>query len=248
MAEYIRGIDTQLSTNFRSSEFDCKGASCGCSKTNISKQLVTYLQLIRNHFGKPVVINSAFRCAEHNAAVGGVKGSKHLLGQAADIAINGVAPIEIAKFAESIGIKGIGLYDSFVHVDTRSNKSFWYGQDQERRTTFNSTVANKKPTTKEQSLIKQWQLAAIADGFTFTFGADGIWGAECAGIAKSAVLKVGRNYLNLNKLAQKLVCAKVDGIYGEQTKAAVRAYQKKQGLKADGIIGFNTWRLLLDVR
>ena len=40
--------------------------------------------------------------------------------------------VEIAKYAESIGVLGIGLYETdkdghFVHIDTRTKKSFWYG-------------------------------------------------------------------------------------------------------------------------
>jgi len=52
-----------------------------------------------------------------------------------------VAPREVAKYAESIGIKGIGLYETnadghFTHIDTRTVKSFWYGQKEEYRSTF----------------------------------------------------------------------------------------------------------------
>lgn len=35
---------------------------------------------------------------------------------------------------------------------------------------------------------------------------------------------------------------KVDGIYGTKTKAAVKAYQTRQKLSADGIVGKQTWR------
>ena len=55
---------------------------------------------------------------------------------AADIVVKGVKPLEVARYTESIGIKGIGLYSSFVHVDTRTRKSFWYGHKQEYRATF----------------------------------------------------------------------------------------------------------------
>lgn len=245
--EYTKGEATKLSANFNSTEFDCKGAGC-CGSTKISKQLVTYLQLIRNHFGKPVKINSGYRCSKHNAAVGGARASKHTLGQAADIRIDGVEPKEIAKFAESIGIKGIGLYDGFVHIDTRTTKFFWYGQNEERRTTFNEATANKELTSQEQNLVLQWQLAAIADGFTFASGADGIWGAECAAVAKKAVVKRRANNININltKLAQRLVGVKADGICGELTVAAIKKYQKQKGLKQDGIVGFNTWQVLLE--
>ena len=148
---FVKGQGNQVSTNFKSNEFDCKGTGC-CSTTLIDEQLINYLQKIRTHFGKPVHINSGYRCATHNEKVGGAKASKHATGQAADIKINGVAPAEIAKYAESIGVLGIGLYETnsdgyFVHIDTRITKSFWYGQKQAKRTTFGGTPI---PTAENQ--------------------------------------------------------------------------------------------------
>lgn len=122
--ELKKGKSVQLSKNFESTEFDCKCKSY-CSTTTIDEQLVTYLQQIRDHFGKSVTINSAYRCKKHNTSVGGASGSKHLYGQAADIKIAGVSPLKLAQYAESIGIKGIGRYSNFVHIDTRKNKYFW---------------------------------------------------------------------------------------------------------------------------
>jgi hypothetical protein len=80
-----------------------------------------------------------------------VTGSRHSKGQAADIYINGVTPAEIAKYAESIGILGIGLYETdadghFVHIDTREYKSFWYGQKQAQRTTFGGAIVKDEET------------------------------------------------------------------------------------------------------
>jgi uncharacterized protein YcbK (DUF882 family) len=62
-------------------------------------------------------------------------GSRHSKGDAADIVVKGVSSREVAKYAESIGIKGIGLYETsadghFTHIDTRTSKSFWYGQSE----------------------------------------------------------------------------------------------------------------------
>lgn len=141
---YAKGSNTKLSANFNSSEFDCHGSGC-CSSTLVDDKLVTYLQQIREHFGKPVNISSGYRCATHNKNIGGATNSRHSKGQAADIYINGVAPAEIAKYAESMGILGIGLYETnsdgfFVHVDTRETKSFWYGQKEASRTTFGGTT------------------------------------------------------------------------------------------------------------
>ena len=134
MATYARGNNTKLSSNFKIKEFDCK---CGkCKNTIIDSKLVNSLQLIRNHFGKSVIINSGYRCAKHNKAVGGAALSKHRFGMAADIRVQGVAPEDVAAYAEAIGLKGIGLYPSFVHIDTRRKKAYWYGHKQEARSTF----------------------------------------------------------------------------------------------------------------
>ena len=60
-----------------------------------------------------------------NKKVGGAKYSQHVQGKAADIVISGVTPYEVAKYAESLGAGGIGLYNSFTHVDVRPGKSRW---------------------------------------------------------------------------------------------------------------------------
>lgn len=43
------------------------------------------LNTIREQYGKPIYINSGYRCDELNALVGGVKDSKHRLGLAVDL-------------------------------------------------------------------------------------------------------------------------------------------------------------------
>lgn len=126
MTTYTKGKSVKLTRNFKSTEFDCKGNKC-CSKTMIDIELVGYLQVIRNHFGKPVIINSGYRCQKHNKTVGGVTNSKHCTGMAADIVVKDIKPKEVAKYAETIGVRGIGLYDTFVHLDTRETKSRWNG-------------------------------------------------------------------------------------------------------------------------
>lgn len=135
MATYTKGKSVKLTRNFRTVEFDCKGKGC-CSKTPINIELVGYLQVIRNYFNKPVTINSGYRCQKHNKKVGGAINSRHTQGMAADIVVKGVKPIEVAKFAETIGIRGIGLYDSFVHIDSRTTKSYWRGHGQKKVKTF----------------------------------------------------------------------------------------------------------------
>ena len=114
----------KLSTNFKVSEFKCND---GSDKVLISDELVSLLQDIRDHFGKAVVINSAYRTETYNKKVGGATHSQHILGTAADIVISGVSPLEVAQYAEYLQPKsgGIGVYQSFTHVDVRATRSRW---------------------------------------------------------------------------------------------------------------------------
>lgn len=164
---YKKGSQEKLSTNFKVSEFACHGSGC-CSTVKVDEQLVKYLQKIRDHFGKTITITSGYRCAKHNRNVGGATGSRHAKGQAADIQVKDVAPAKVAKYAESIGILGIGLYETdkdgyFVHIDTRTTKSFWYGQAQAHRSTFGGSVASTY-THKEFVKDVQKAIGAAVDG------------------------------------------------------------------------------------
>ena len=93
----------------------------------IDTELVLILQKIREHFGKAVTINSAYRNATYNKKIGGVSNSRHTKGTAADIAVQGILPEDVAKYTEYImpDNGGIGLYGSFVHIDTRLKRSRW---------------------------------------------------------------------------------------------------------------------------
>ncbi len=216
MATYQKHKNTRLSDNFVSLEFDCKGAGC-CKETKINPQLVQYLQAIRNHFGKSIVITSGYRCSKHNIAVGGASNSRHLYGDAADIIVNGVAPLEVAKFAESIGVKGIGLYSTFTHIDTREKKSFWYGENEEKRETFGGSVSNS-PTNSELATVSKITVSLP----TLQKGSNGAF----------------------VKIAQALLLISADGDFGKDTKKAVEQFQKKRNIKQDGIIGETTWKAL----
>ena len=154
---YKKGEAIQLSTNFKSTEFDCHGKDC-CTTTSVDPKLIEFCQNIRDHFDASVNINSGYRCDKHNAAVGGSSKSRHKSGQAADIRVTGVKPAQVAEYAEQIGILGIGLYETdsdghFVHIDTRDTKSFWYGQAQEKRETFQLPREENQEEPKEEEVI-----------------------------------------------------------------------------------------------
>lgn len=110
-----------ITANFKVKEFACKDKS---DTIILHEDFVQKLQQIRNHFGRAVNINSAYRTRSHNKKEGGSSNSYHIKGRAFDIAINGVHPNDMARFAQSIGINGIIRYSWGIHVDSRPKK-YW---------------------------------------------------------------------------------------------------------------------------
>ena len=127
--------------------------------------------------------------------------------------------------------------------------------DEQAWKSFKDSLVGKAPVKENKptaaASVKEWQLAAIADGFTFAkYGADGKWGNECIGVASKAIVKkrLTYKYKNLTKIVQKAVGVAVDGKCGSKTDAAIKAYQKAHGLTVDGAVGLNTWRSILGVK
>ena len=52
---------------------------------NLIELVDNVLDPLREAWGKPIKVNSGYRCCALNKAVGGVPASQHMLGQAADI-------------------------------------------------------------------------------------------------------------------------------------------------------------------
>jgi len=113
----------RLRTNITDEEVTC---SCGCGIFIMSEPILDVVQDTREHFNKPVVIHSAYRCEEHNENIGGKKHSQHLAGRAIDFHIEGIGINELYNY---INLKypnclGLGKYKSFVHVDDRMSRAF----------------------------------------------------------------------------------------------------------------------------
>ena len=228
---YQENDKVQLSEHFNSYEFRCGlGRPCACTTVLIDDRLVEILEQIRQHFGQPITITSAYRCESYNRSIGGATGSRHSKGQAADIVVKGVSPREVAKYAESIGVLGIGLYETaadgyFTHVDTRDYKSFWYGQNEAKRTTFGGSKPITTVPTPSKPVIQE-------NPDRLAFGAIG-----------DAVKQLQET---LNDLG--FDCGDADGIFGSNTKEQVIKFQQKYDLEDDGIAGPLTLGKLEEVK
>ncbi|MBQ6186024.1 MAG: peptidase M15 [Bacteroidales bacterium] len=82
---------------------------------------LSVLQPLRDIYGKRMPISSGFRCPELNAAVGGVPGSQHKKGEAADVETgNQTESYRLARLAKTHPeifreIDQMILYPTFVH-------------------------------------------------------------------------------------------------------------------------------------
>lgn len=54
-------------------------------EANLDALTEQVLEPVRVQLGKPIKVNSGFRCKVHNTAVGGVANSQHIRGEAADL-------------------------------------------------------------------------------------------------------------------------------------------------------------------
>ena len=107
--------------------FDDLACHC-CGALTIDPLLVQMLDSLSDAAGFKLEINCAYRCESHNAEVGGVEHSQHVLGKAADIAVpdgwtvDKLGDLITGLRVDGLGFDGIGrYYDSdFVHADIRS--------------------------------------------------------------------------------------------------------------------------------
>ena len=90
------------------------------------------LDMAREAAGLPFVVTSGYRTAEHNQAVGGVEGSAHTRGWAADISLADLSTadqLRIVAELSRVGIRRIGIAPGrFVHADTDPTKpipAYW---------------------------------------------------------------------------------------------------------------------------
>lgn len=114
----------QLTPNFHIREFKCRNGvevpeHLVC---NVIK-LATNLQVLRDHLGAPIHLNSGYRTPDYNRSIGGAKNSMHLQAKAADMTVRDKTPKQLHAIIEKL-IKekkmangGLGLYKGFVHYD-----------------------------------------------------------------------------------------------------------------------------------
>jgi len=106
----------KYSKYFTQEEYACP---C-CGESEMDDNFVERLDSLRWKINRPLILNSAYRCDKKNKEVGGVKGSAHTKGLAVDIRCsNSQERYQLLKWAYSLGFSGIGIADTFIHIDDK---------------------------------------------------------------------------------------------------------------------------------
>ena len=165
-------------------------------------------------------------------------------GKAADIVVQGVSSREVAKYAESIGILGIGLYETsadgyFTHIDTRTTKSFWYGQNEQPRSTFGGKPVITPATPAPNALVNESNTQGVYHKSSSKYS------------AKLLYLQKGDRGRDVQILQELLKIhgynVETSGEFDTLTYNAVIDFQRKAKIGADGVVGSQTMEKLLTI-
>jgi len=113
--------------HFTARELACKcaGRYCAGEYWHDPAFLDALEALRREAGGRALVINSAHRCAQWNAAIGGAPRSMHKT-IAVDISLDGHDRQVLLNAARETGFTGFGLARSFLHLDRRARPARWF--------------------------------------------------------------------------------------------------------------------------
>ena len=118
--------------NFTIAELACRCSGRFCDSAYWHDPVfMDALQELREQIGKPIVIHSAHRCPQWNAAVGGAPLSQHKR-LAVDISVAGHDRQTLLSRSCALGFTGLGLARSFLHLDRRRIPAKWYYSGSER--------------------------------------------------------------------------------------------------------------------
>ena len=126
---------TKVTPNFSEKEiFDASFGTENIDSFSISKKTIDAYQLIRNYFNVPIKFTATYRTKEHDISKGRSGTGAHPQKIGADAVFLKDNTDNLLKFhaevdnkgnlykeLRKLGITGIGLYDNFIHLDSRSS-------------------------------------------------------------------------------------------------------------------------------
>jgi hypothetical protein len=137
--KFQRVLDRWGVKHFAAKEFFYRGASD--EKLNLNtdppaalwpnmERTAKVLDEARKRLGASIRITSAYRSPAYNKRIGGVSNSTHVRFNATDLVTAQPASLYLVLLdlrREGMFKGGLGLYRSFVHLDTRGTNATWRG-------------------------------------------------------------------------------------------------------------------------
>lgn len=235
--KYNKGLNKKLSKSFKVKEFDCNCKRFKCNKTLIDLDILPLLEDMKQIIGaKSCIINSGFRCVEHNKEVGGSSNSGHLYGLGFDVVFKKLLKkidskyvcmlLELMQFNH-----GVGLYSGKIqyetHIDNK-NRKYYFREDSKPYKRVKSFYIN--------DYIYELPILPKRGYFSYTTRLTDM-GIE---------VKKLQVFLNWYYHTTKELL-KVDGIYGKNTREKILRFQGDNNLRKDGLCGKQTLKKIKEI-
>jgi uncharacterized protein YcbK (DUF882 family) len=114
--------------DFTDDELRCQ---CGCGKLNPDPRFSVFMdrvQVLREQYGKPLTVTSAYRCPKHPIEAKKAVAGQHTIA-AIDLGVSRSDAHEILRLAFLLGFTGIGVNQKgnhrFIHLDDREVPTVW---------------------------------------------------------------------------------------------------------------------------
>jgi hypothetical protein len=106
--------------NFHASELWCRCGHCDSDGSEMDPVFMALLQRLRQVYGKPLVLSSAYRCPEHPEERYKAVPGEHTQGLAVDVRCSGQDALRILHMALNLGFVRIGINQKgparFLHL------------------------------------------------------------------------------------------------------------------------------------
>ncbi len=106
--------------SFAYSELRCKCGHCNSTGREMDPAFMARLQRLRDAYGKPMQLTSAYRCPRHPVEAGKTAPGEHFDGRAVDVRCRGAEALTLLRLALPLGFNRVGIHQKgsarFLHL------------------------------------------------------------------------------------------------------------------------------------